>query len=54
MTRDELVAKLRACKEESYSGDFEKAHVEADKALLEYIGDPEVTELHSTSLFACA
>jgi hypothetical protein len=54
MTRDELIAKLRACKDESYSGDFEKAHAEADDALLAYINDPEVTELHSTSMFPCA
>lgn len=40
MSRDELVARL---KELQSCGDPEIAHGEADDVLLEFIGDPEVS-----------
>ena len=39
--RDELLTKLIACQDDD---DREKAHVEADEALLEYIDDEKITE----------
>lgn len=39
MSRDQLLAKLRALR----GGDPESDHLEADRALLEFIADPEVT-----------
>ena len=42
MTRDELLAKLRALHPEVYGRDAERAHGEADELLLEYIADAEV------------
>lgn len=46
-TLDELKAKLRACIvcETSEAGDTEQEHRIADTALLEFIGDAEVTRL---------
>jgi hypothetical protein len=41
MTRDELLALLRGL--EGDNGDLEAAHVEADKALLTYINDPDIS-----------
>jgi hypothetical protein len=41
--RQALLDVLRGC---SYDGDPENAHFEADKALLEFIGDEEVTKLY--------
>lgn len=41
MTRDELLVRLREC---AANGDIEGAHGDADKALLQYIGDVEITE----------
>jgi hypothetical protein len=43
MTRDELLAKLRELGDRVGFG-TESDHIEADRALLEYIGDPEITE----------
>lgn len=40
MTRDELLAALRSL---AFIDDFEMAHVQADDALLDFIGDAEVT-----------
>jgi hypothetical protein len=47
VTRDELLADLRNCREqagdsETPGGDPESAHVLADEALLDFIGDDEV------------
>lgn len=39
MSRDELIAILR----DTHGGDYEAAHDNADKALLAYINDPEIT-----------
>lgn len=39
MTKDELIARLRELAE---SGDTERAHGEADDALLAYINDPDI------------
>ena len=42
MTIDELIEKLKAIRQ---AGDWDREsnHIEADKALLEYINDPNVT-----------
>ena len=40
MTRDELLARLRAL---ASARDAETAHGDADDALIEFIGDPDVT-----------
>jgi hypothetical protein len=40
MTKRELLARLKECAEM----DEEGGHYEADKALLEFIGDPEITK----------
>ncbi len=45
MTRDELIEKLRDLAIES---DREVAHIEADKLLLEYINDDEVSEVFNS------
>jgi hypothetical protein len=43
VTRDELLTELRRC--EVFSEDDEEvAHWDADKALLKFINDPEITE----------
>lgn len=39
MTKEELVEKLKACKNNA----TEEGHIEADCLLLEYINDPDVT-----------
>lgn len=41
MNKEELIAKLKDC----YTDDTETGHVRADKALLEYINDQEITKL---------
>jgi hypothetical protein len=41
MTKEELVEVLRNC----YKDDPEEAHIAADRALLEFINDPQVTKL---------
>ena len=38
--KDKLFEKLKSLN----SGDKEKDHIEADKALLKYINDPEITK----------
>ena len=43
MSKEELIAKLKALSESNY--DIEEGHSQADGWLLEYINDPEVTEL---------
>ena len=43
MTREELLARLREC---IANADAEACHLEADRALLDYINDPEVTALY--------
>lgn len=45
LTKDELLEILKDCKEDpnGYS-DREYDHIAADKALLDYINDPEVTK----------
>jgi len=43
MTRDELIATLRAC---IRNGDHEVAHADADEALIAFIGDAEITLLY--------
>jgi len=40
MTKEELIAKLKACN----TGDCEMDHCDADDLLLAFIDDPEVTE----------
>jgi hypothetical protein len=40
MTKEQLLAKLKEC---AYMDDPERAHGEADDALLEYINDAEIT-----------
>lgn len=40
MTKEQLINKLI---ELAKHGDSERAHIYADQALLEYIGDPDVT-----------
>lgn len=40
MTKEQLLARLKECE---LNGDTEASHVDADMALLEFIGDPEVT-----------
>jgi len=42
--RDEIKKKLKSISEGDFPGDEEKAHIEADKLLLELINDPEITE----------
>jgi hypothetical protein len=45
MTRDELLAKLRALAgDDDEHTDTEQVHVDADRALLEYIADQEITD----------
>lgn len=44
MTKQELIEKLKQIVTTNDREDFESSHMEADKALLEYINDPEVTE----------
>ena len=44
MTRDELIAVLRACLRNN--SDPEVAHSDADEALIEFIGDAEITRLY--------
>ena len=45
MTRDELLAKLRALgADDGPESDTERNHAEADSALLEHIGDQEITD----------
>jgi len=39
---DALLIRLRECK--ANDGDPESAHADADRALLDFIGDPEVTD----------
>lgn len=46
MTKQELIEKLQYCK--SIDADEDLAHTTADEALLEYINDPEVTELFNS------
>lgn len=41
MNKQELLQKLEECAE---NGDTQGAHIEADKALLEFIDDEEITE----------
>jgi hypothetical protein len=45
MTIDELIARLQEIKETPLI-DGEETHIEADLALLEYINDERVSELH--------
>ena len=45
MTLYELKERLRAIVAED-SADAERTHIEADGALLEYVGDDEVSRLH--------
>jgi hypothetical protein len=60
MTRDELLSRLRELRDESWgpsrggAGDFERAHSDADDALLGYINDPEVTAIFKASFFMYA
>ena len=45
MTKKELLKKLKEI--EQKNGDHEKTHVLADVLILQYINDPEITELHA-------
>lgn len=45
MEKEELINKLN---ELSESGDTEMAHLRADKALLEYIDDEEISEAYNS------
>lgn len=40
MNKEELISKLKTF----HTGDEEMDHIHADKALLEYINDPEITD----------
>ena len=42
MTKDELLEQLREMHHER-DGDYEINHLKADRLLLEYINDPEIT-----------
>lgn len=42
LNREELLTQLWSLKGDT--GDLESAHLEADRALLNYIGDTEITE----------
>lgn len=48
MTRDELLARLRELAQDS---DRERAHGEADDALLAYINDDAVTDAFNSQTF---
>lgn len=43
MTKEELITFLKGCQVESEEGDREKAHSNADRALLKYIDDAQIT-----------
>lgn len=48
MSKDELVSKLNAAI--ANTGDKERAHLECDLLLLEYIDDARVSELYSIKI----
>lgn len=50
MSRDELIRILL----DECGGDFEIAHGNADKALLAYINDPEITAAFNSQIRYCA
>lgn len=53
MTRDELLEKLRWCVQYD-EADPEATHCEADRALIDYLNDSEVTDLYNQLTRWCA
>jgi hypothetical protein len=45
MTKEEVLRALARCKED---GDIEGGHIDADKALIEFINDPDITKAYAT------